>query len=476
MISYLFRSQLSILPLHLLSLLVAAIASAQQPIDIGSRLELFVDEYLVAGMEGVAFRLHRPVQAPRPQSPLPRAHMMTVIKDNGRYRAWYRGGNPDYTGPFSSGHPGETLRYAESLDGHDWERPNLGLHKIGGNTNNNVVLANMPPFLHNFMVFLDDRSGVDPSERYKAVAGYPGRGNKRGTTRKGIGLYGFISPDGLHWTKQNEIIPYRPEWRHAFDSSNVAFWSEAEQLYVCYFRTWIEPGGPRTISRSTSPDFVNWSEPVEMAPNLPGEHLYTSMTHPYVRAPHIYIALPTRLVPVERDSGENVRSNRTDVLFMSSRAGSTHYDRLFTEAFIRPGLNPDRWGNRANFVASNVLQTGPEELSIYNRSGDRYVIRPDGFISIHAGSTAGMLVTKPLTYDGKNLQINFSTSAMGSVRIELLCEFGSVLAASKTLTGDAIDHPVEWQNVSGVGQWAGTPVQLRFQLLEADLYAFRFSP
>ena len=452
----------------------AIVAHADEPIDIGSRLELFVDKLLIDDMQDVALRLHHPIQTARAQSPLPRAHMVTVLNDNGLYRAWYRGGNSDYRGPFFSGHPGETLRYAESTDGHEWHRPNLGMVEIGGNTDNNAVLTNMPPFLHNVMVFIDTREGVPASERYKAVGGHPGSGNKRGTTKEGIGLYGFVSPDGFQWTNIGEIIPYRPEWRHAFDSPNVAFWSEAEQLYVCYFRTWIEPGGPRTISRSTSPDFINWSEPVEMAVNLPGEHFYTSMTHPYVRAPHIYIALPTRFVPLAADSGHEVRPNRTDVLLMSSRAGSITFDRTFKEAFIRPGMEDDRWGNRDNFVASNVLQTAPHELSIYHRSGDRYTIRTDGFISVRARAQPGTLLTKPVIYEGGSLRINFSTSAMGSVRIELLSEQGSLLATSEELVGDAIEHTVEWRDINGIGEWAGEPVRLRFLMRDADLYSFQF--
>ena len=89
---------------------------------------------------------------------------------------------------------------------------------------------------------------------------------------------------------------------------------------------------------------------------------------------------------------------------------------------MRPGLDPTRWGNRENFVASSVIQTAPDELSIYHRSGDRYVIRTDGFVSVHAGAKEGSLLTKPLIYSGRTLEINFSTSAMGFVQIEILDE------------------------------------------------------
>ena len=31
----------------------------------------------------------------------------------------------------------------------------------------------------------------------------------------------------------------------AFDSQNVAFWSESEGCYACYYRTWSRPPGGR---------------------------------------------------------------------------------------------------------------------------------------------------------------------------------------------------------------------------------------
>src|SRR5688572_12071213 len=37
--------------------------TAEQPLDIGSRLELFVDRHLIDKMDGVALRLHRPMDA-----------------------------------------------------------------------------------------------------------------------------------------------------------------------------------------------------------------------------------------------------------------------------------------------------------------------------------------------------------------------------------------------------------------------------
>jgi hypothetical protein len=458
--------------------LATTLARANGPIELGSRLELFIDRFLIEEMQGVELRLHPPVKAPRPRSPLPEHHMMTVIKDGGKYRAWYRGKDPSYVGATHHGNAGETVHYAESRDGHEWDFPHLRMHDIGGSIENNVILADFAPFAATFMPFLDTRPGVSPDERYKAVAGYPGPGNKVGLDEPGRGLFVFASPDGIHWRNLGEAIRYRPEWRHAFDSPNVAFWSEAEQLYVCYFRTWTRPENLRGVSRATSPDFVNWSEPVELSPNQPGEHLYTTMTHPYVRAPHIYIALPTRFVPGRGSAPgyEQKDVNATDIMFMSKRAGSAEFDRTFMQGFIRPGIDPKQWINRANYVALNVVPTSPTELSIYHRSGDRYVLRTDGFASAHSGAKSGQLVTKLLTFAGAQLQLNLSTSAVGSVQIEMLDANGVVLATSHEQFGDEIGRTVTWRDRADVAEFAGKPVRLRFTLTDADLYSFRFRP
>lgn len=462
----------------------AALANAGEVTDIGSRRELFVDRTFIERTEGVELRLHHPVKAPRAKSRLPNAHYITIIKDaddSGRlFRAYWRGFDSTFKGKKESGDGGELVRYAESRDGHEWMFPELGLHEVGGSRNNNVILAKMPSLLHNFSPLLDTRPDVPAMQRFKALAGHPGPGDKRGKAKPGIGLFAFYSADGIHWTKQDEVIPYRDEWRHAFDSQNVAFWSPTEQQYVCYFRTWTAADRLRSISRTTSRDFQTWNDPTPMNPNRPGEHLYTNQTHPYFRAPHIYVALPTRYVPGRGDpSASSNHNNATDVLLMTSRAGSKHYDRTFGEAFMRPGLEAAAWTNRSNYVALNVVPTSESEMSIYHRSGDRYVLRTDGFASAHAAAAQGELVTRPLTFSGRQLEVNLSTSAAGGLRVELQQPNGTPipnfqLKDCEVTFGDNIDRQIRWAGDPDLSEWAGRPVRIRFVMTECDLYAFRF--
>lgn len=441
--------------------LIAASARAQETAvrAIGSRLELFVDTWLTERLDGLSYRLHEPRPAPPPASPI-RGYYMTVVRDGDLYRAWYRDYVPGWTGPTSDGNRGELTCYAESRDGQEWTLPKLGLHEINGSRDNNAVLADNPPFCHNFSPFLDTRPGVPADQRFKALAGV-----------HTSGLWAFASADGIHWRKLGEQ-PVLTSAAFAFDSQNVAFWSETEGCYVCYFRSWDTPLGKlRSISRATSADFVSWSAPVATNPNLPGEHLYTSNTQPYFRAPHLYIALPTRFMPD--------RGSSTDILLMTSRDGS-HYDRLLTEAFIRPGLAPERWGNRANYAALGVVPTGPDEMSIYHAPGGlRYTLRTDGFVSINAPARGGELLTRPLTFSGRELVINYSTSAAGRLQVEIQSADGTplpgyALADCPPLVGDRIEQVVAWKAGADVSRLAGRPVRLRFAMAEADLYSLRF--
>ena len=452
--------------------------AARQPagnkiIAIGSRLELFVDDALIEKMDGVHLQLQTPQMQPLSDSPFPtgihspieRAPYATVIKDGDVYRAYYHDIIPNYKGPWPVKNPGQIACYAESPDGVNWGKPNLGLYEFNGSRANNVILHDPNGnFCHNFTPFLDERPEKDRGKRFKAVAGlWP------------EGIYAFHSDDGIHWAKMQDSPIIKPT-DAGLDSQNVAFWSEVEGRYVCYFRTWNPPGkvgpGQRTISRMVSPDFLHWSDRVETQSNLPGEHLYTNGTHPYFRAPHIYIALARRLQP----------NNETDILLMTARDGATTYTRQFKEAFIRPGLDPERWGFKRNSVALNVVPTGPGEMTIYHAiSGHRYTLRTDGFVSAHAGFMQGELLTKPLSFSGKELILNYSTSARGSLRIEIQDANGAPIPGfgledSQAIFGDEIERRVEWKQKPDLVALQGKPVRLRFVMKESDLYSFRFQP
>lgn len=441
-------------------ILTIPLSAASEPavIELGSRRELFVDRFLIDTLDNANLILHHPIQATLSTSQ-PDGGYVTILLDAGKYRMYYRSEIPGYAGKRYDGNPGEITCYAESTNGIDWTLPNLGLHEIGGSKSNNAILANASPFSHNFSPWIDIRPGCPADQKYKALAG----------THKGGGLFAFVSADGIHWSRPSDK-PLITSEAFAFDSQNVAFWSETENQYVCYYRSWQTPHGElRTISRTTSPDFIRWSKAVPMNSNFAGEHLYTSGTHPYFRAPHLLIAPATRFVPD--------RNSSTEIVLMTSRGGD-RFDRTFPETFIRPGLDPKRWENRANYVAWHIVPTSTQEMSMYIENL-RYTLRTDGFASVNAGYKGGRLITKPLNFAGSQLWLNYSTSASGAIRIEIQTPDGKAvegfaLTDCPPIVGDAIDQQVQWKDNAKFSALAGKPIRLIFELKDADLFSIQF--
>jgi len=466
-------------------------------LEIGMRRELFVDQCTIARMEGTSLRLHHPVPAGvalRFDEPWahPSAGYGTVLLDEGRYRSYYRK-TFDVTGSDDSAN--QVTCYAESDDGIIWHKPSLGIYEVAGTRDNNVVWAGLGPTSHNFAPFVDCRPGVPPEQRYKALAG-----------TQTTGLLGFCSADGIHWRSMQDA-PLLPsiEGDYRYDSQNVAFWSAHEGCYACYFRSWRDK--VRTISRSTSDDFLHWSPGQAMDfGETPLEHLYINQTHSYYRAPHIYVALAARFMPgrkvlsdeeglryrVGAHRGVGYWQDCSEAVLLTSRGGN-RYDRTFMEAFVRPGPDRRNWVSRSNYPALGVVPTGmgssgaESEMSLYvmrhNQQPtahlERLTLRVDGFASLHAPYTGGEMVSKPLRFEGRELTFNYATGAAGHVRAELLDEGqaaipGYALEDVDLLIGDEIERVVSWQGRKDISQLAGQTICMRIQLKDADLYSFRF--
>ncbi len=73
-------------------------------INIGSRLELFVDRFLIDDLRGTSLRLHQPRKLPMANQPFAGGYA-TVIKDGDLYRAYYRDQLPHHDGSGEDGNP-----------------------------------------------------------------------------------------------------------------------------------------------------------------------------------------------------------------------------------------------------------------------------------------------------------------------------------------------------------------------------------
>jgi hypothetical protein len=235
--------------------------------------------------------------------------------------------------------------------------------------------------------------------------------------------------------------------------------------------------------------------------DVPAEHLYTNQTHPYFRAPHIYVGIAARFMPGRKVlTEEQARAihvdpryfgDISDAVLLTTRGGD-RFDRTFMEAFVRPGIGWENWTSRTNYPALGVVQTAPAEMSFYVQRNygqptarlDRYALRLDGFASAHAGYGGGELVTRPVVWpkatDGKSreLFLNYSTSAAGGVRVEIQGADGTVVPGyalddCQELIGDEIERVVTWKGGSDLAALAERPVRLRFVLKDADIYSLQ---
>jgi hypothetical protein len=304
-------------------------------------------------------------------------------------------------------------------------------------------------------------------------------------------LMPYVSEDGFRWSRWREhpIIT-----DGAFDSQNLAYWDAYRGHYVAFYRDFIDIyktgkryRGVRSIKWATSADYEHWT-PGQWFDfgNAPMEHLYTNAATPYFRAPHIYLSFPKRFVPERKAIPQHSDPGVSDAVFMTSRDG-LHWDRRFMEAFIRPGRDWENWTERNIGVAFGILPTAADEISVYWVEHYRHptcrmrrgTVRLDGFASLNAGYEGGEALTRPLVFDGRELILNYATSAAGSLRVELQDAEGHplpgfALADCPEIYSDQIEQAVSWQGGSDVSRLAGQPVRLRFALKDADVYSLRF--
>ncbi len=478
--------------------------------EIGSRRELFVDRFLIDRLEGVDLQLHEPrpagvaIKIDRPwESRFNYGHK--VFKEGGLYHLYYLARML----PAGEKRFILSISYARSQDGIRWEKPTLGIVEVDGSRENNVV---MPGRL---VPFVDNRPGVPPGRRIKATSSqYRDRDNWKNEHpldgKKFVDLFLYDSTDGVRFRKVQEEPVFITTLPNGFDGIESIFWSETEGKYLLYFRymTANDGTGKRSVARSTSKDLLSWTDPVLMEYTtggiVPPEHLYEHHTVPYFRAPHIYVATPPRFMrgraalepAVIRAAGvapDPTNPNPdwqvedcSDAAFMTSRGGSL-YDRTFMGVFVRPGPGTLNWVSRTNYPLQGIVPTGEAEMSLYvgchythpSWHIQRMTLRLDGFASVNAPYSGGQMLTKPLKFKGNRLEINYSTSAAGGLRVEIQDGEGQAipgfsLEECPEIIGDEISRIVSWQKGNDVAGLSGKTVRLRFVMKDADLYSLRF--
>lgn len=446
-----------------------------------------VDRKWIARMRGATLKLAQPERREIPitfDAPWESsgAFPKSVVQEGSTIRLFYRACSPDSNDSSIQG-----AAVAVSHDGGlSFEKPELGQVDWKGSTANNLLSISAPP--HMPPVFRDTNPDCRPEERFKGLSAHWKQ------------AYAMVSPDGLDW----RVLGDGPlKMTGTFDTVNTAFWDPIIGRYRSYTRFFyhLEDGMEevnvlgrdatvvRSIQSSTSKDFLHWTKP---RPNryrdrLGETQLYTNATLPCPDTDGLYLAFPNRYVQHREIDPAHGHPGANDALFMSSRDGVTW--TRFSEAWVRPGLDPLNWTDRNNYPVWGIVRTSSTEWSMYITEHYRHKtepgrlrrlsIRPHGFVSVHADTGGGGFVTRPMRPAVGDLRINFATSAAGSLRIAATGVDGTEIPGyglndMDEIFGDELDRVVVWRggrSLRALGPDA--TVRLIFSLNEADLYAFR---
>ena len=468
------------------------LAGAEGTLALGGRKHVFIDGLLLDTQEKVAFTVNPPAAREAtdfrnrfPWEPSPRfgaaiPDVCSVWDEGDKIAMLYTNGG------MWGGKP-HAVCYAESSDGLSWSKPELGLQSWDASTRNNIVLK----IACQGTVLKDPRPGTADGERYKFVAWCMNRG-----------FYVFTSADAKRW-KRNETIalPFDP------DGSTEVFWDDQAGVYRGYFRALGAGKGPdmphyRAVVRTEVRDLLQpwpfkpspkpvwhcFESPKPSGGEFPiiecGGEVYRMKAVKYPWAPDVYLAFPWRyklaenlrpgsFIMVSRD-GERWTRYETPYYFESGWAldGRTVLEALMEQGMVRRGDKIWQFGTVRFTEHAGALYGGVEHEGGVHDRFLRLTQRLDGFVSLDGGPDGGVAVTKPLTFQGTRLTLNFA--AKGSLKVGLLDESGKTIPGfeSAELKGDAVSQDVRW--TSDLSALEGKTVRLRFELRDAKLFAFQF--
>jgi hypothetical protein len=472
----------------------------------------------------------RLVAQPARKVPSPPGQMTAQIFDEGKYKTWY-GVSPcsepelfsakDKISPGSNSH----IAYAESSDGRTWEKPILGLLEYAGNKNNNIVFRGdvngLTRGYSNGCVFVDPSSkderykmfyrAIVTAEEWEAFAKkYPDEidtKTRRADNRSVLGMFGAVSPDGLHWQSLPEpLLIY-----HA-DTVNTCYYDVDLKKYVAYIRTWqvderVRRGEPdddagwvavgrRTIGRAVSDDFRHFSKPetiIATGTDQPPSHVwYSNCKTTLPGCPDNHIMFPW-LWEMESDGGNTWLLSSADGLAWSMVPGGpvlvTGNPGSADGAHIGCGGNlleyPDSiWG--IPYGGSPIPHKYPGR-DIQLRKGlfpgvegvGGLATWPKGRLVALQCDEEGEFATVAIMPTTERVRLNAVIKPTGYIKVAVRLTDGKRWLADREfdqtdpMVGDSLEFPLRWNGQDNIGH-NGEPIRLKFQMRQAKLFGVEF--
>ena len=397
---------------------------------------------------------------------------------------------------------GDLTLYAESDDGINWVKPDLGVFTFNGSADNNIVWD-----LHGASVFID-RAESDPGKRYKAI----------GFCRRYRSIFLLTSADGIHWDDSDHL---QPVLRRSNEGTFNVTYDAAGSVYRAYsIERFADREKRRVICYSESPSLAGpWkdSRPILEPTNWDDEvarRKYGALRAEFhnlsaFRYNNILIGLLGALyVTAEQIPGEANQipcDGPIDAQIVYSRDGISwlHGDRERTAAIPRgradafdrgmiigTAKEPIIEGDELHWYYTGCEHThGEVDMEKRIKRLGRATWQRDRFVALAAAE--GMVTTKPLRppTGARGLEVN-ADAADGQLRVELCGPDGRILDGFSRedcvpLQTDELHWQVRWKNAARFNWRApgsnGAPhtvegaVQIRFILNRSKLYSFTFS-
>ena len=443
----------------------------------------------------------------RPWEQKANLRIIMLLQEKGRLRLWYNLHRLDAIGE-------GWACYAESEDGYNWQRPDLGLVEYEGSTKNNILATGTSNCLHS--LFVDPVA--PPEERYKAV--YPGgqyyrdgvldpdmdrKKAKELLIAMDVGgvspeerrqklsvrqaLKAAVSPDGIQWTDLAE--PILDVGQTNLDTHNLCTYDPYTGKYVAYLRGHIERR--RLVRRAEGTDFRQLQEPHACLLPDPQDPIDDDFYNPcycpypgrqlYLMFPSVYHRIESTVdiqLAVSRDSYNWQRPERRPIVDLAYAGGEygTVYASPNLVTFDREWWLPlNCTPRRHDFLDRGA--TKPEQGEL------RWAIwQEDRLVGLEAEGD-GFFVLVQRQCAGQQLRLNYRTAADGWIKLELVEQphtppqpvepyEGFGLEAAETLSGDELSRVVCWNGSSDLSALKGKDVSVRIHMYKAKIFSIAF--
>jgi hypothetical protein len=491
--------------------------------------ELFLDNQMLEATPGVSRRLHLPKK--HALNPVVRCDRWcegnniqpyTTMYDNEDklFKMWARTGS-DWESAWLDGHAAYML-YFTSTDGVHWDKPDLGLMSIAGRRDHNIVFTSDMVSASS----QDDKKFVEPSHPMRpqgkkaffwAVNKHP---NPASPSEKLValaivqdhrrGAHIVTSPDGIRWSCASA-----PFWQTPNDVSGKGddclmhmIYDQAKRKWVIYRRV-IPEFSERMIADESdrdrkavdryyrsyacaeSEDLREWKNHQFIlsmdADDPPDTELYQFGCHRigecYVGYMSVFYLRDPQQIDIQlatsRDGIHFARVCRGEPFIPSGAVG--YYDCMAMACSQPEPIIVDDtvyiYYAAANFPHSvDVARTDPGVLKC---GAALATFKRDRFASLETSDRDPgpcRVVTKPFTVRHSKLFLNAATWSKGSVRVEALTRDwqpipGFAEPQARTIQGDALDHPVRWNDNADLGKLLGKEIRLKFYMTRARLHA-----